>query len=564
MCRLTQSYNHGASKVPLIGQTIGVFFDHAVDLWGNRQALIVQHQNIRWTYTELKKQVDAFAAGLLALGLEPGQRIGIWSQNNAEWAVTQFATAKAGLILVNINPAYRLSELEYALNKVQCAALVISPSFKTSDYVQMVRDLAPEIENGTPGQLEAAKLPHLRTVIRMGEEATPGMYNFAQIAAMGGDQERQSLTALSRELQFDDAINIQFTSGTTGFPKGATLTHHNIINNGYFVGEGIRMSEDDNLAIPVPLYHCFGMVMGNLACLTHGATMVYPGEGFDPTEVLQAIQDEKCTALYGVPTMFIAALDHPEFNSFDLSSLRTGIMAGSPCPIEVMKQVIDKMHMTEVTIAYGMTETSPVSFHTAVDDELERKVGTVGHTIPHVESKIVDSDGRIVAPGETGEILTRGYNVMLGYWGDEEKTAEAIDAAGWMHTGDLGTMDEYGYGNVVGRIKDMVIRGGENVYPREIEEYLYRHEAIQDVQVIGVPDERFGEELCAWIVLHEGQSANEQEIKEFCRGQIAHYKVPRYIKFVSEFPMTVTGKVQKFVMRERMIEELNLVEAKTA
>ncbi len=564
MRKLTQSYNHGASNVPLIGQTIGVFFDHAVDLWGNRYALIVRHQNIRWTYAELKEQVDAFAAGLLSLGLEPGQRIGIWSQNNAEWAVTQFATAKAGLILVNINPAYRLSELEYALNKVQCAALVISPSFKTSDYVQMVRDLAPEIDNGTPGQLEAEKLPHLRTVIRMGEEATPGMYNFAQIAAMGSDQERRSLTALSRELQFDDAINIQFTSGTTGFPKGATLTHHNILNNGYFVGEGIRMSEDDNLAIPVPLYHCFGMVMGNLACLTHGATMVYPGEGFDPTEVLQTIQDEKCTALYGVPTMFIAALDHPEFNKFDLTSLRTGIMAGSPCPIEVMKQVIDKMNMTEVTIAYGMTETSPVSFHTAVDDELERKVGTVGHTIPHVESKIVDGDDRIVAPGETGEILTRGYNVMLGYWDDQERTSEAIDAAGWMHTGDLGTMDEYGYGNVVGRIKDMVIRGGENVYPREIEEYLYRHEAIQDVQVIGVPDERFGEELCAWIVLYEGQSANEQEIKEFCRGQIAHYKVPRYIKFVSEFPMTVTGKVQKFVMREQMIEELNLVEAKTA
>jgi len=564
MRKLTQSYNHGASNVPLIGQTIGVFFDHAVDLWGNRCALIVRHQNIRWTYAELKEQVDAFAAGLLSLGLEPGQRIGIWSQNNAEWAVTQFATAKAGLILVNINPAYRLSELEYALNKVQCAALVISPSFKTSDYVQMVRDLAPEIDNGTPGQLKAEKLPHLRTVIRMGEEATPGMYNFAQIAAMGSDQERRSLTALSRELQFDDAINIQFTSGTTGFPKGATLTHHNILNNGYFVGEGIRMSEDDNLAIPVPLYHCFGMVMGNLACLTHGATMVYPGEGFDPTEVLQTIQDEKCTALYGVPTMFIAALDHPEFNKFDLTSLRTGIMAGSPCPIEVMKQVIDKMNMTEVTIAYGMTETSPVSFHTAVDDELERKVGTVGHTIPHVESKIVDGDDRIVAPGETGEILTRGYNVMLGYWDDQEKTSEAIDAAGWMHTGDLGTMDEYGYGNVVGRIKDMVIRGGENVYPREIEEYLYRHEAIQDVQVIGVPDERFGEELCAWIVLYEGQSANEQEIKEFCRGQIAHYKVPRYIKFVSEFPMTVTGKVQKFVMREQMIEELNLVEAKTA
>ena len=500
----------------------------------------------------------------MSLGLEPGQRIGIWSQNNAEWAITQFATAKAGLILVNINPAYRLSELEYALNKVQCAALVISPNFKTSDYVQMVCELAPEIHNNSPGQLNAEKLPHLRTVIRMGEEATPGMYNFAQIAEMGGDQERQKLLALSRELQFDDAINIQFTSGTTGFPKGATLTHHNILNNGYFVGKGIRMSEDDNLAIPVPLYHCFGMVMGNLACLTHGATMVYPGEGFDPTEVLQAIQDEKCTALYGVPTMFIAALDHPEFNEFDLSNLRTGIMAGSPCPIEVMKQVIDKMNMTEVTIAYGMTETSPVSFHTAVDDELERKVGTVGRTIPHVESKIVDTDGHVVAPGETGEILTRGYNVMLGYWDDKDKTSEAIDAAGWMHTGDLGTMDEYGYGNVVGRIKDMVIRGGENVYPREIEEYLYRHEAIQDVQVIGVPDERFGEELCAWIILHDGKSANEQEIKEFCRGQIAHYKVPRYVKFVSEFPMTVTGKVQKFVMREKMIDELNLVEAKTA
>ena len=564
MRKLTQSYNHGANEVPLIGQTIGNFFDHAVEQWGNNLALIVRHQKIRWTYDELKSQVDAFATGLVSLGLEPGQRIGIWSQNNAEWAITQFATAKAGLILVNINPAYRLSELEYALNKVQCAALVISPNFKTSDYVQMVCELAPEIHNNSPGQLNAEKLPHLRTVIRMGEEATPGMYNFTQIAEMGDDQERQKLIALSQELQFDDAINIQFTSGTTGFPKGATLTHHNILNNGYFVGKGIRMSEDDNLAIPVPLYHCFGMVMGNLACLTHGSTMVYPGEGFDPTEVLQAIQDEKCTALYGVPTMFIAALDHPEFNEFDLSNLRTGIMAGSPCPIEVMKQVIDKMNMTEVTIAYGMTETSPVSFHTSVDDELERKVGTVGRTIPHVESKIVDTDGHIVAPGETGEILTRGYNVMLGYWDDKDKTSEAIDAAGWMHTGDLGTMDEYGYGNVVGRIKDMVIRGGENVYPREIEEYLYRHEAIQDVQVIGVPDERFGEELCAWIILHDGKSANEQEIKEFCRGQIAHYKVPRYVKFVSEFPMTVTGKVQKFVMREKMIDELNLVEAKTA
>ncbi len=564
MGKLTQSYNHGASGVPLIGETIGAYFDNAVARWGDRDALVVRHQNIRWSYDQLKKQVDAFAAGLLALGLEPGQRIGIWSQNNSEWAVTQFATAKAGLILVNINPAYRLAELEYALNKVACTALVISPSFKTSQYIEMVRTLAPEIDASQPGQLQSEKLPHLRAVIRMGEESTPGMYNFADIPGLAGDGERARLDSLAGELQFDDAINIQFTSGTTGFPKGATLTHHNILNNGYFVGEGIKLTETDRLAIPVPLYHCFGMVMGNLGCLTHGAAMVYPGEGFDPTEVLQTIQDEGCTALYGVPTMFIAVLDHADFDGFDLSTLRTGIMAGSPCPIEVMKQIIEKMNMTEVTIAYGMTETSPVSFHTAVDDALERKVGTVGRTIPHVESKIVDADGRIVAPGETGEILTRGYNVMLGYWDDAEKTAEAIDGAGWMHTGDLGTLDEYGYGNVVGRIKDMVIRGGENVYPREIEEYLYRHEGIQDVQVVGVPDEKYGEELCAWIVLHEGQAVDEAEIKEFCRGQIAHYKIPRYIKFVDEFPMTVTGKVQKFVMREQMIDELQLVEAKTA
>ncbi|MDP6875922.1 MAG: AMP-binding protein [Alphaproteobacteria bacterium] len=564
MEKLTQSYTYGASAVPLIGETIGVNFDKAAARWADREALVVRHQGVRWTFAQLKDAVDAFAAGLLALGLEPGQRIGIWSQNTAEWAVSQFATAKAGLILVNINPAYRLAELEYALNKVQCTALIISPSFKTSDYVEMIRTLAPEIDSAELGQLQSEKLPDLRTVIRMGNDITPGMYNFADIAVLGNASHRERLEQLATELQFDDPINIQFTSGTTGFPKGATLTHHNILNNGYFVGEGIKMVEGDRLCIPVPLYHCFGMVMGNLACITHGATMVYPGEGFDPTEVLQAIQDEKCTALYGVPTMFIAALDHADFDNFDLSTLRTGIMAGSPCPIEVMRQVIDKMNMTEVTIAYGMTETSPVSFHTAVDDELERKVGTVGRSLPHVESKIIDADGRIVAPGETGEILTRGYNVMLGYWDDAERTAESIDAAGWMHTGDLGTMDEFGYGNVVGRIKDMVIRGGENVYPREIEEYLYRHDKIQDVQVIGVPDPKFVEELCAWIILREGETADEDEIKEFCRGQIAHYKVPRYIKFVDDFPMTVTGKVQKFVMREHMIEELNLDEAKTA
>lgn len=564
MEKLTQSYSHGASAVALIGETIGVHFDNAAARWADQEALVVRHQNVRWTFAQLKEAVDAFAAGLLALGLEPGERIGIWSQNTAEWAVSQFATAKAGLILVNINPAYRLSELEYALNKVGCKALIISPSFKTSDYVEMVRALAPEIDSAELGQLQSEKLPDLHIVIRMGDDITPGMYNFADIAVLGNNSHKERLVELAGQLQFDDPINIQFTSGTTGFPKGATLTHHNILNNGYFVGEGVSMVEGDRLGIPVPLYHCFGMVMGNLACITHGATMVYPGEGFDPTEVLEAVQEERCTILYGVPTMFIAALDHADFDSYDLSSLRSGIMAGSPCPIEVMKQVVDKMNMTEVTIAYGMTETSPVSFQTAVDDELERKVGTVGRSLPHVESKIIDADGRIVAPGETGEILTRGYNVMLGYWDDEERTAESIDAAGWMHTGDLGTMDEYGYGNVVGRIKDMVIRGGENVYPREIEEYLYRHDKIQDVQVIGVPDPKFVEELCAWIVLREGETAHEDEIKEFCRGQIAHYKVPRYIKFVDEFPMTVTGKVQKFVMRDQMIEELNLEVAKTA
>ncbi|MDP6708085.1 MAG: AMP-binding protein [Alphaproteobacteria bacterium] len=564
MEKLEQSYVHGASEVALIGETIGSHFDHAAGRWGERDALIVRQQDVRWNYAELKRRVDALAAGLLSLGLAPGDRIGIWSQNNAEWVVTQFATAKAGLVLVNINPAYRLAELEYALNKVDCKALITSPRFKTSDYLGMIRELAPEIDEAKPGELRAEKLPSLRTVIRLGDEATPGMLNFDDIAGLAGNAEHQRLAELADTLQFDDAINIQFTSGTTGFPKGATLTHHNILNNGYFIGEAMHFTEADRLCIPVPLYHCFGMVLGNLACLTHGAAMVFPGEGFDPLEVLQTIEAERCTALHGVPTMFIAELDHPEFARFDLSSLRTGIMAGSPCPIEVMKRVVDEMNMSEVTIAYGMTETSPVSFQSAADDTIERRVSTVGRALPHIEAKVVDEEGRIVAPGETGEILTRGYSVMLGYWGDEERTREAIDAARWMHTGDLGTIDEAGYGNVVGRLKDMVIRGGENVYPREIEEYLYRHPKVQDVQVIGVPDERFGEELCAWIQLREGESATEDEIKEFCRGQIAHFKIPRYVKFVPAFPMTVTGKVQKFVMREEMIHELGLDEAETA
>jgi fatty-acyl-CoA synthase len=564
MAALTQSYVHGASATPLIGETIGVSFDEAVERWSDRQALVVRQQGIRWTYAELKDQVDRFAAGLLALGLERDDRVGIWSQNNAEWVIAQFATAKAGLILVNINPAYRTTELEYALDKVDCKALITAPSFKTSDYLGMLRELAPELDDAEPGKLSAAKLPELRTVIRLGEEKTPGMYNFADIPGMAGNSHHQRLAELAAELQFDDAINIQFTSGTTGFPKGATLTHHNILNNGYFIGEAMRLTDEDRLCIPVPLYHCFGMVLGNLACVSHGSTIVYPGEGFDPLEVLETVEAERCTALHGVPTMFIAELDHPEFSRFDLSTLRTGIMAGSPCPIEVMKRVVDEMNMSEVTIAYGMTETSPVSFQSAVDDPLEKRVSTVGRVQPHIEVKVIDSDGHVVAPGETGELLTRGYSVMLGYWNDAEKTTEAIDQAGWMHTGDLATIDEDGYGNIVGRIKDMVIRGGENIYPREIEEYLYTHHAVQDVQVIGVPDQKYGEELCAWIKLREGASADAEEIKAFCKGRIAHYKVPRYVLFVDEFPMTVTGKVQKFVMREQTMEELDLEEQKTA
>ncbi|MCG8694500.1 MAG: AMP-binding protein [Minwuiales bacterium] len=564
MPELTQSYVHGASATPLIGHTIGEQFEQAVQRWGDREALVVRHQNVRWTFADLKERVDQCAAGLLAMGLKPGDRIGIWSPNNAEWAVTQFATAKAGLILVNINPAYRLAELEYALNKVGCKALVTAAAFKTSDYLGMLRTLAPELEHATPGDLQAAKLPHLRSVIQLGGGDEPGMYGFDQLMALGGQAEHDKLAELAGTLQFDDPINIQFTSGTTGLPKGATLTHHNILNNGYFVGGAQKLDEQDRICIPVPLYHCFGMVMGNLASITRGATMVYPGEAFEPDSVLQTVQDEKCTTLYGVPTMFIAELEHPEFKGFDLSSLRTGIMAGSPCPVEVMRRVVDEMNMSEVTIAYGMTETSPVSFQTSTDDPLDKRVSTVGRVQPHVEVKVVDADGRIVPPGDNGELCTRGYSVMLGYWDDEERTAEAIDEAGWMHTGDLATIDAEGYCNIVGRIKDMVIRGGENVYPREIEEFLYRNPKIEDVQVIGVPDVKYGEELCAWVKLREGETADEQEIKEFCRGQIAHYKIPRYVKFVDEFPMTVTGKVQKFMMREQTVSELGLEEQKTA
>ncbi|MDX9884140.1 AMP-binding protein [Thauera sp.] len=560
----TASYVHGASAKPLIGQTIGRFFDEACARHAEREALVVRHQNVRLTYAQLKSKVDALACGFMRLGLAPGERIGIWSQNTLEWTLTQFAAAKAGLVLVNINPAYRRSELEYALNKVGCRALVLSPAFKTSDYLEMIAELAPELGHCEPGLLRSHRLPSLEMVIRMGADESPGMLNFDALLRAPGREELTALAVLSEKLQFDDPINIQFTSGTTGHPKGATLSHHNILNNGFFVGEAIKLVAGDRLCIPVPLYHCFGMVMGNLGCLTHGATMVYPAEAFEPLAVLETVAQEKCTGLYGVPTMFIAALDHPRFAEFDLSSLRTGIMAGSPCPIEVMKRVIGKMNMAEVTIAYGMTETSPVSFQSGTDDPIDCRVSTVGRIQPHLEVKIVDNEGRIVPRGQSGELCTRGYSVMLGYWDDEAKTREAIDAGGWMHTGDLAVIDDEGYCNIVGRIKDMVIRGGENIYPREIEEFLYAHPKVLDVQVVGIPDEKYGEELCAWIILREGERLSEDEVREYCKGQIAHYKIPRYIRFVDSFPMTVTGKIQKFLIRQKMKEELGLDEARTA
>ncbi len=550
------SYVHGTSETPLLGETVGAIFDRTAARWPDRDALVVRHQDIRWSYAALKERVDVFAAGLIALGLEPGERVGIWSPNNAEWVITQFATAKAGLILVNINPAYRLPELEYALNTVGCSALITAPSLKTSDYIAMLNELAPEIAASTPGKLQTARLPDLRTVIRLGAERSPGMLNFDDIPGMATDADRGRLSAVSKTLQFDDPINIQFTSGTTGTPKAATLTHHNIVNNAYFVGQQMRLSERDRLCIPVPMYHCFGMVLGTLCCVTHGAAMVFASAGFDPHATLETVAAERCTALHGVPTMFIAELDEPDFDSFDLGSLRTGIMAGAPCPVELMKRVMEEMHLTEITIAYGMTETGPVSFETSVEDPVERRVTTVGRVLPHVEIKIVDSDGRVVPRGVAGELLTRGYCVMPEYWKDPERTEKAIDAAHWIASGDIAALDDEGYCQIVGRIKDMLIRGGENIYPREIEELLYQHPKVEEAEVFGVPDEKYGEAVCAWIKLREGETATAEEIRAFCKDRIAHFKIPRYVKFVEDYPMTVTGKVQKYIMREMMADEL--------
>ena len=543
-----RSYSHGASAVPLLGETIGASLRRVAATYPDREAVVDVPAGRRWTYAGLDLDTDGLARALIAAGIEAGDRVGIWAPNCAEWVLLQYATAKAGIVLVNINPAYRSHELGYALRQSGVRVLVSAESFKTSDYRAMV----DEVRGGpdAPAQLER--------VIYLGSPEWQELLN----AGAGVPGELGPLAAREAGLSFDDPINIQYTSGTTGFPKGATLSHHNILNNGFFIGEGCRYTEQDRVCIPVPFYHCFGMVLGNLACTTHGACIVIPSPGFEPAAALAAVQAERCTSLYGVPTMFIAELALPDFAAYDLSALRTGIMAGSPCPVEVMKRVVSEMHMTEVTICYGMTETSPVSTQTRADDDMERRVSTVGRVHPHVEVKVIDPGTGLVVPrGTAGELCTRGYSVMLGYWDDEAQTDSVIDAARWMHTGDLAVMDAAGYLNIAGRIKDMVIRGGENVYPREVEEFLYAHPAIEDVQVIGVPDTKYGEELCAWVKLRPGAELSLDELREFCTGQIAHFKIPRYLRITDGFPMTVTGKVQKFVMRDVSITELGLGEA---
>lgn len=550
------SYTRGRQDKPLLAMTLGAAFDATVARFPEREALVVRHQGLRLTWAQLAAEVERHARALMAIGLEAGDRLGIWAPNCAEWTITQFASAKVGAILVNINPAYRSSELEYALKQSGCRWVICADAFKTSDYHAMLLELVPALADGEPGTLASDRLPELRGVVSLAAEPPAGFLPWAVLQQSAGAVSTEALAEREAQLQFDEPINIQYTSGTTGFPKGATLSHYNILNNGYMVGESLGLTEHDRLVIPVPLYHCFGMVMGNLGCLTHGSTMIYPGDAFDPLATLAAVAEEKATALYGVPTMFIAELDHPRRHEFDLSSLRTGIMAGATCPIEVMRRVIDEMHMAEVQIAYGMTETSPVSLQTGPDDGLELRVTTVGRTQPQLESKIVDADGRIVPRGQIGELCTRGYSVMLGYWNNPLATTDAIDPGRWMHTGDLAAMDEEGYVRIVGRSKDMIIRGGENIYPREVEEFFFTHPAVADVQVIGIPCSRYGEELVAWVQLHPGHDATAEALRDWARARIAHFKVPRHFRFVSEFPMTVTGKIQKFRMREISIEEI--------
>ena len=558
MASLTTSHVRGATEAVLIEQSLGAYLETAARRWPAREALVVRHQAVRWSYAELNRRAEDFAAGLLALGLNPGERVGIWSPNNAEWIVSLLACAKAGLILVCMNPAYRLAEIEYALNKVGCAALITAVAFRSSDYVAMLNTLLPELAASAPGQLNAAAVPSLRHLITIGPETAPGFTRFDAVATMATVEHRARLKTLVADSRAEDPLTILFTSGTTGAPKGATLSHRNILNNGLFMGGVCGMSEGDRMCVPVPLFHVGGMVCGVMCCLTRGATMVFPAEWFDPLATLEAIQEEACTAIIAVPTILIALLNHPDFARFDLSTMRTGVTGGSPVPIEFMKRCIAEMNLRHLTIIFGMTETGGTCMQTATDDTLERRTASIGRVHPHLEVKVVDAEGNTVPPGTSGELCVRGYSVMLGYWDDAAKTAEAIDAEGWMHTGDLGVLDAEGYGSIVGRIKDMVIRGGENIYPAEIENFLYRHPAIATAQVFGVPDDRFGEELCAWLCLKPEAEATEEEIRTFCRGQIAHFKIPRYIRFVTEFPTTPSGKVQKFAMRAAMIEALGL------
>lgn len=558
MQKLKKSYFIGEGNGQLLYETIGSCFERVAKGNPDGHAIIVKHQGIRWSYQELYEQVDRLSVGLLALGLKPGDRVGIWGPSSIEWVMTQLATARIGAIMVCINPAYRLYELEYALNKASCKAIITAEKFKSSDYLTMLNELAPELKHSQAGTLKSAKLPHLELVIRMGTQESAGMLNFDDVCSLGGESERQRLEGLHVELRPDDAINIQFTSGTTGQPKGATLSHCNILNNGWNSAQGMQLTERDKLCIPVPLYHCFGMVLGVLACVTSGATMVFPGEAFDAESTLATVEEEKCTGLHGVPTMFVTQLDSPGFNKYDVSTLRTGIIAGAPCAEELMNRIIGDLNMSSVVIGYGQTEVSPINHMTLPDDTLENRTQTVGRAIPYVEIKIVDEHDRVLAIGEQGEICTRGYSVMKGYWDDEQRTNETI-IDGWLHSGDLATMDEFGYVKITGRIKDMLIRGGENIYPREIEDFLYTHPKISEAQVFGVPDEKMGEEVCVWIQLKDGQSATDQEIRKFCEGQITHFKIPRYIRFVKEFPMTVTGKIRKIEMRETMSAELKEV-----
>lgn len=553
------SYAYMGSEQPLVGETIGHMFERIAEVHPDNEALVYLPDGRRYTYREFRDECRAAAKSLIKLGVRKGDRVAIWATNHPEWVIAQFSTALIGAILVTVNPAYRTHELEYGLNNSECQTLILIPHFKSSDYVEMVYTVAPEARTCAPGKLDSRSCPLLENLILIGDEKRDGMFSWKEFMELGNDISDDELKERGDDCDFDEVINIQYTSGTTGMPKGASLTHHNILNNAYFVGEAMHFTEKDRLCIPVPFYHCFGMVLSNLACVTHGSTMVIPGEYFDPLAVLEAVEKEKCTALHGVPTMFIAELESPEFGRFDLTSLRTGIMAGAPCPVEVMKQVNDSMNMKEVTIAYGQTETSPVITQTPAKDTLERRTSTVGPPIPHTEVKIVNPEtGHIVPVGEQGELCCRGYQVMRGYYNNDRATEEAIDEAGWIHTGDIALMREDGTFKITGRIKDMIIRGGENIYPREIEEFLYTHPKIRDAQVIGVPDQKYGEEICVWIQFKEGETADEEEIREFCKGRIAHYKIPRYYKFVTEFPMTVTGKIQKYKMREISIKEFGL------